>query len=38
MTKLIVGLPSENIYYFAVDLVLVMEETKAQKLVLVIPK
>jgi hypothetical protein len=38
MTKLIVGLPSENIYYFAVDLVPVMEETMAQKLVLVIPK
>jgi len=38
MAKLIVRLPSENIYYFAVDLVPVMEEAMTQNLVLVIPK
>jgi len=38
MAKLIVRLPSENIYYFAVDLVPVMEEAITQNLVLVIPK
>jgi hypothetical protein len=38
IAKLIVRLPSENIYYFAVDLVPVMEETMSRKLVRVIPK
>ena len=38
MAKLIVRFPSENIYYFAVDLGPVMEEAVTQNLVLVIPK
>ena len=38
MAKPIVRFPSENIYYFAVDLVPVMEEVMTQNLVLVIPK
>jgi hypothetical protein len=38
MAKLIVRFPSENIYYFAVDLPPIMEEVVTQMLVLVIPK